>query len=81
VIGRIDWLTTKTQLIVADESDVPTKEGLVVELDVSILHSIEPAKAADLFITVGPLSWLCRKKEFAFLIDCLVGGKSNDLLL
>lgn len=53
LVSSIRNFTTKTQLIVADESDVPTKEGLVVELDVSILHSLEPAKAADLYITVG----------------------------
>ncbi|GAQ79405.1 hypothetical protein KFL_000300020 [Klebsormidium nitens] len=54
LVSSIQNFTTKTQLIVADESDVPTKEGLVVELDVSILHSLEPAKAADLYVTVGP---------------------------
>eukprot|EP00243_Klebsormidium_subtile_P001901 TRINITY_DN135_c0_g1_i1.p1 TRINITY_DN135_c0_g1~~TRINITY_DN135_c0_g1_i1.p1 ORF type:complete len:466 (+),score=73.83 TRINITY_DN135_c0_g1_i1:71-1399(+) len=54
LVSDIQTLTTKTQLIVADESDVPTKEGLVVELDVSILHSLQPSSAADLYITVGP---------------------------
>jgi len=33
---------------------VPSKEGLTINLDVSILYKLDPSKAVDLYKTVGP---------------------------
>lgn len=45
-------LSTKTQLM-DSENFVPTKEGLSVELDVSLLYRIDPRKARSIYVTVG----------------------------
>jgi len=34
--------------------DVPSREGLAVNIDVSLLFSLEPAKAAQVFRSIGP---------------------------
>jgi hypothetical protein len=33
--------------------NVPSKEGLTIELEISILHRLSPEKAADIYKTVG----------------------------
>mmetsp|Transcript_23795 Transcript_23795/g.28715 ORF Transcript_23795/g.28715 Transcript_23795/m.28715 type:complete len:388 (+) Transcript_23795:117-1280(+) len=42
----------KTQLIDVTQ-DVPTSEGLIVELDVSILYKVQPELVRSLYVTVG----------------------------
>jgi len=44
--------STKTRLM-DSENFVPTKEGLNVELDVSLLYHIEPSKARSIYVSVG----------------------------
>jgi len=44
--------STKTRLL-DSENFVPTKEGLNVELDVSLLYHIEPKDARAIYVTVG----------------------------
>ena len=34
--------------------EVPSKEGLVVQLEVSVLHRLDPQKAVEVYRTVGP---------------------------
>jgi len=39
---------------VKETVDVPSREGLAVNIDVSLLFSLEPAKAAQVFRSIGP---------------------------
>ena len=43
---------TKTRLL-EQENNVPTKEGLIVELDVALLYHISPDKARDIYVDLG----------------------------
>mmetsp|Transcript_41041 Transcript_41041/g.103184 ORF Transcript_41041/g.103184 Transcript_41041/m.103184 type:complete len:305 (-) Transcript_41041:65-979(-) len=47
------FFSLKTQLAEMTQ-DAPTNEGLIVELDVSILYHVQPDKVRDLYLTVGP---------------------------
>ncbi|MBI2427190.1 MAG: prohibitin family protein [Ignavibacteriales bacterium] len=51
-LARIIKMTVKTQEI-KEVMDVPSKEGLTVQLEVSILYHLNPEKAADVYKTVG----------------------------
>ncbi|EFJ50320.1 hypothetical protein VOLCADRAFT_103905 [Volvox carteri f. nagariensis] len=50
--STIHSFSLKTQLMELT-LNVPTNEGLIVELDVSILHRIHPNMVRDLYLTVG----------------------------
>ncbi len=49
----IHKMTIRTQEI-TEEANVPSKEGLSVHLDVSLLFSLNPDKAAQVYKTIGP---------------------------
>lgn len=51
-LSRVIPFTTKTQLLDL-ENVVPTKEGLTVELDTSVLYRITPNSAKDIYATIG----------------------------
>lgn len=50
---RIHKLSIRTQEL-TEEASVPSKEGLSVNLDVSMLFSLDPSKAAQVYKTIGP---------------------------
>ena len=52
-LARIVKLSTKTQEI-KERMEVPSKEGLTIGLEVSILYHLNPEKAAEIYKTVGP---------------------------
>ena len=39
---------------VKETMDTPSSEGLIVHLDVSVLYHLDPAKAPDVYRTIGP---------------------------
>jgi regulator of protease activity HflC (stomatin/prohibitin superfamily) len=51
--ARIIRMSVKT-LEAKEVMDVPSKEGLTVQLEVSVLYHLDPEKAADVYKTVGP---------------------------
>jgi prohibitin 1 len=51
-LARIVKMSVKTQEL-KEVMDVPSKEGLTVQLEVSILYHLNPDKAADVYKTVG----------------------------
>lgn len=51
-LARIIKMSVKTQEI-KEVMDVPSKEGLTVQLEVSILYHLNPEKASDVYKTVG----------------------------
>jgi prohibitin 1 len=51
-LARIVKMSVKTQEI-KEVMDVPSKEGLTVQLEVSLLYHLNPEKAADVYKTVG----------------------------
>lgn len=51
-LARIVKMSIKTQEL-KEVMDVPSKEGLTVQLEVSILYHLNPEKAADVYKTVG----------------------------
>jgi regulator of protease activity HflC (stomatin/prohibitin superfamily) len=52
-LQTITTFSTKTSLL-DQENFVPTKEGLTVELDTSVLYRINPKSAREIFETIGP---------------------------
>lgn len=50
---RIHKMTIRTQEV-TEEANVPSKEGLSVHLAVSLLFSLDPQKAAQVYKTIGP---------------------------
>jgi regulator of protease activity HflC (stomatin/prohibitin superfamily) len=46
-------MTIRTQEL-TEEASVPSKEGLSVHLDVTLLFSLDPQKAAQVYKTIGP---------------------------
>ena len=50
---RVVSMTIKTQEI-KETAEVPSKEGLTMDLEGSLLFRLDPAKAADIYRTVGP---------------------------
>lgn len=50
---RIHKLSVRTQEA-TEQANVPSKEGLSVHLDVSLLYSLNPDKAAQVYKTIGP---------------------------
>jgi regulator of protease activity HflC (stomatin/prohibitin superfamily) len=51
-LARVVKLSVQTQEM-KEVMDVPSKEGLTVQLEVSILYHLNPEKAADVYKTVG----------------------------
>eukprot|EP00286_Rhodomonas_abbreviata_P019733 CAMPEP_0181309428 /NCGR_PEP_ID=MMETSP1101-20121128/12006_1 /TAXON_ID=46948 /ORGANISM="Rhodomonas abbreviata, Strain Caron Lab Isolate" /LENGTH=114 /DNA_ID=CAMNT_0023415907 /DNA_START=67 /DNA_END=408 /DNA_ORIENTATION=+ len=51
-IAGINTLSTKT-ILVEDTKNVPTNEGLTVQLDVSVLFHIDPTRARDIYLELG----------------------------
>lgn len=51
-LASITTFNLKTQILYS-ENIVPTKEGLNVELDVSVLYHVHPSKARDVFLQLG----------------------------
>ncbi len=51
-LARIIKMSIKTQEM-KEVMDVPSKEGLTVQLEVSVLYHLNPEKAADVYKTVG----------------------------
>lgn len=52
-LARIVKFSVKTQEV-KEEMDVPSKEGLTVRMETSVLFHLDPDKAADVYKTVGP---------------------------
>lgn len=50
---KIHKLSIRTQEV-SEQANVPSKEGLSVHLDVSLLSSLNPEKAAQVYKTIGP---------------------------
>lgn len=51
-LAKIVKMSIKTQEL-KEVMDVPSKEGLTVQLEVSVLYHLNPEKAADVYKTVG----------------------------
>ncbi len=52
-LARVVNFSVKTQEL-KEVMDVPSKEGLTVQLEISVLYHLDPAKAPDVYRTVGP---------------------------
>jgi len=50
---KIHDMSVRTQQI-SETANVPSQEGLVVNLDLSILFSLDPRQASEVFRTIGP---------------------------
>jgi regulator of protease activity HflC (stomatin/prohibitin superfamily) len=51
-LTRVVRMTTQTQQI-KETAEVPSQEGLIMDLEVSLLFRLEPSKAAEIYRTVG----------------------------
>jgi regulator of protease activity HflC (stomatin/prohibitin superfamily) len=52
-LARVHKFSIKTQEV-KEVMDVPSKEGLTVQLEASLLFHLDPEKAADVYKTLGP---------------------------
>jgi regulator of protease activity HflC (stomatin/prohibitin superfamily) len=52
-LARVLNFSVKTQEL-KEVMDVPSKEGLTVQLEISVLYHLDPAKAPEVYRTVGP---------------------------
>ena len=52
-LSRVHELSIKTQEV-KERAAVPSKEGLIMGLEASVLYHLEPAMAADVFQKIGP---------------------------
>jgi regulator of protease activity HflC (stomatin/prohibitin superfamily) len=52
-LARVFKFSVKTQEI-KETMDVPSKEGLTVQLEISTLFHLDPDKAAEVYKTIGP---------------------------
>jgi prohibitin 1 len=52
-LATVHKVSVRTQEV-KETVDVPSREGLAVNIDVSLLFSLEPAKAAQVFRSIGP---------------------------
>lgn len=50
---NVHKMSVRTQQITED-ANVPSREGLIVNLDISVLFSLDPAAAPEVFKTIGP---------------------------
>ncbi len=53
-LSRVHKMSVRTQEI-KESASVPSKEGLVLQLEASLLYSLKPEKAAEVYRTVGPV--------------------------
>ncbi|MBN2187934.1 MAG: prohibitin family protein [Chitinispirillaceae bacterium] len=53
-LAHVIRMSIKTQEL-KEVSNVPSQEGLTVNLEVSVLYHLDPEKAADVYKTVGPV--------------------------
>jgi len=51
-LSSVTHLSTKTMLF-EQANDVPTREGVMVRLDVAVLFHIDPSRAPHIFMTIG----------------------------
>src|SRR5206468_7227419 len=51
-LTRVERMSVQTQEI-KEVAEVPSKEGLILNLETSLLFQLDPAKAADIYKTVG----------------------------
>ena len=49
---KVVKMSVQTQAL-AEVAETPSREGLIISLDVSLLYKIDPAKAAEIYKTVG----------------------------
>jgi regulator of protease activity HflC (stomatin/prohibitin superfamily) len=52
-LATVHKISARTQEV-KETVDVPSREGLAVNIDVSLLFSLDPAKAAQVFRSIGP---------------------------
>jgi regulator of protease activity HflC (stomatin/prohibitin superfamily) len=52
-LTRVVNISVQTQEI-KEVAEVPSREGLILNLETSLLFQVDPAKAADIYRTVGP---------------------------
>ncbi|HNX82206.1 MAG TPA: prohibitin family protein [Candidatus Omnitrophota bacterium] len=52
-LARVIPMSVRTQELMED-MPVPSKEGLTIKLDISILFKLDPVKAVEMYKTVGP---------------------------
>jgi prohibitin 1 len=52
-LTRVVRMSVQTQEM-KEVAEVPSKEGLILNLETSLLYQLDPAKAADIYKTVGP---------------------------
>jgi prohibitin 1 len=53
-LARVHELSVKTQEV-KERATVPSREGLIMGLEASVLYHLQPDRAADVFQKVGPL--------------------------
>src|SRR5580765_1741569 len=51
-LTRVERMSVQTQEI-KEVAEVPSKEGLILNLETSLLFQLDPSKAADIYRTVG----------------------------
>lgn len=51
-LARVVQMSIQT-LEIKETMDVPTKEGMTIQIDMSVLYHLDPEKAADVYRTVG----------------------------
>ena len=49
---KVHKMSVRTQQI-TEEANVPSKEGLIVNLDLSVLYSLDPKRAPEVYKTIG----------------------------
>ncbi len=49
---KVHEMNVRTQQI-SEEANVPSKEGLIVNLDITVLYALDPRTAADVYRTIG----------------------------
>jgi regulator of protease activity HflC (stomatin/prohibitin superfamily) len=50
---KVEKMSVKTQEV-KEQAEVPSKEGLTMDLEGSLLFRLDPARAADIYKTIGP---------------------------
>lgn len=72
--AKVEKMSVKTQEI-KEVATVPTKEGLSISLEVSVLYHLDAAKAPDVYKTVGPVySDIILAPQFRSVIRTVTAG-------
>lgn len=72
--ARVEKMSIKTQEV-KEVATVPTKEGLAINLEVSVLYHLDAAKAPDVYKTVGPVySDIILAPQFRSVIRTVTAG-------